>query len=111
MGVTPVPAPHQGSVTEGMLWMSGLSLVLWWIPLIGPFIAGYVGGSRAGSVGRALVATILPGVILTVAVGFSSAALSGMPLVGFLAGFGTLMLIAGNIGPMLVGAILGGFMA
>ena len=43
--------------------------------------------------------------------GYFSAALSGMPLVGFLAGFGSLILIAGNIGPMLLGALLGGFMA
>ena len=91
--------------------MGGLSLVLWWVPLFGPFVAGYVGGAKAGSVTKALLATIFPGLALTIGVSLFSAALSGHPLVGFLAGFGTLILIVGNIGPMLVGALLGGFMA
>ncbi len=111
MAATLVPAPARGSVSRGVLWMSGLSLVLWWVPIFGPFVAGYVGGAKAGTVGKAFVAAILPGVLLTIAVSLLSSALSGLPLVGFLAGFGTLILIVGNIGPMLIGALLGGFMA
>jgi hypothetical protein len=106
-----VPTERRGSIGVAMAWMAGLSLLLFWLPLVGPFVAGYVGGRKSGSLGRALVAAVLPTLLLTVLVGYLSAALSGMPLVGFLAGFGSLILFAGNIGPMLVGAMLGGVMA
>lgn len=109
--MTAAPPERHGTIGAGIAWMGGLSLLLFWLPLVGPFIAGYVGGRKSGSIGRALVAAVLPILLLTVLVGYLSAALSGIPLVGFLAGFGSLILVAGNIGPMLVGAILGGFMA
>ncbi len=47
-----------------MAWMIGLSILLSWIPIFGGLIAGYVGGSKAGSVGRAVVAVFLPGLIM-----------------------------------------------
>lgn len=37
-----------------------LSFVLWWIQPAGPMIAGYVGGRRAGSPIKAVVAALLP---------------------------------------------------
>ena len=106
MTAVTAPTARHGSIGAGVAWMSGLTLLLFWLPMLGPFIAGYVGGTKAGSVWRAVVAAVLPALILTLLVGYFSAALSGMPLVGFLAGFGSLILIAGNIG-----ALLGGFMA
>ncbi|MGI0148894.1 MAG: hypothetical protein ACREDF_05125, partial [Thermoplasmata archaeon] len=37
-----------------------LSFILWWIQPAGPMIAGYVGGRRAGSPMKAVVAALLP---------------------------------------------------
>jgi hypothetical protein len=37
-----------------------LSLVLWWLPMFGQMIAGYVGGRRAGGPWKGVVASILP---------------------------------------------------
>src|SRR3972149_2078714 len=37
-----------------------LSFLLWWIQPAGPMIAGYVGGRRAGSPWKAVVAALLP---------------------------------------------------
>lgn len=46
-----------------------LTFFLWWIPVIGvfigPVVAGFVGGRRAGTGGRAFLAAILPGILLT----------------------------------------------
>lgn len=47
---------RRGSVMSAMGWMIGLSAVLFWLPVIGSLIAGYVGGRKAGSWGRALAA-------------------------------------------------------
>lgn len=44
-----------------------LSFVLWWIQPAGPMIAGYVGGRRAGSPMKAVVAALLPVVAIYLA--------------------------------------------
>jgi len=41
-----------------------LSLVLWWLPMFGQMIAGYVGGRRAGGPWKGVAASILPVVCL-----------------------------------------------
>ncbi|MFQ5552548.1 MAG: hypothetical protein ACE5EW_02360, partial [Thermoplasmata archaeon] len=37
-----------------------LSLMLWWIPLFGPMIAGYVGGRKAGNPWKGALAAVVP---------------------------------------------------
>jgi len=50
-----------------------LSLILWWLPLFGQMIAGYVGGRRAGGPWKGVAAAILPVIcIYAVMTGFSS---------------------------------------
>ncbi|UCE45312.1 MAG: hypothetical protein JSU93_08115 [Methanobacteriota archaeon] len=50
-----------------------LSIILWWLPLFGQMIAGYVGGRRAGGPWKGVAASILPVVCLYVVVtGFDS---------------------------------------
>ena len=34
---------RRGSIPKAMAWMIGLSVALFWIPLLGSFIAGFVG--------------------------------------------------------------------
>jgi hypothetical protein len=50
-----------------------LTLLLWWLPIFGQMIAGYVGGRRAGSPIKAIVAAFVPVVtIFTIMYLFSS---------------------------------------
>ncbi|UCE80319.1 MAG: hypothetical protein JSV94_03880 [Methanobacteriota archaeon] len=50
-----------------------LSIVLWWLPLFGQMIAGYVGGRRAGGPWKGVAASILPVVCLYIIItGFDS---------------------------------------
>ena len=50
-----------------------LSIILWWLPMFGQMIAGYVGGRRAGGPWRGVAASILPVVCLYVVItGFDS---------------------------------------
>lgn len=37
-----------------------LTVLLWWLPVFGQMIAGYVGGRRAGTPGRAILAALFP---------------------------------------------------
>jgi hypothetical protein len=96
-----------GSVTSAILWMFVLSLLLFWLPVLGPLIAGFVGGRKAGSLGNAVIAVILPGLIFGAALFFLASLLTGLPLFGFIAGAGGAVLALAHVGPLLIGAILG----
>lgn len=81
-----------------------ISVLLFWLPLLGPIVAGFVGGRKAGSVGKAILAALLPIILLAVLTIF---ALPIFPWLGFLTGY--LTLLAGfNSGLLLLGAIIGG---
>ncbi|MDT8071214.1 MAG: hypothetical protein ROO76_23910 [Terriglobia bacterium] len=108
MGTTQYARAKQDSVLSGMVWMFVISILLFWLPVLGGLIAGFVGGRKAGSLGRAILAVFLPGIIFFVAIFVLAASLIGIPLIGVAAGLGGLWLSVLHVGPLLVGAIIGG---
>ncbi len=104
-------AEVNGSILMGAVWMAVISILLFWLPFIGPLIAGIVGGKRAGGVGSALVAAFLPSVFLGAALFFLGTSLTGLPVIGVIAGMGGVVLALSGIGPLLLGAIIGGIIA
>ncbi|MBC8249682.1 MAG: hypothetical protein H8E90_08385 [Anaerolineales bacterium] len=101
----------KGSIGAAIFWMFLISLLLFWLPVLGPLIAGIVGGKKAGGVGSAIVAVFLPGIVFGVALFVLASSLSGIPLLGAIAGTGGFALSLSHIGPLLVGAIIGGVLA
>ena len=101
----------RGSIVLGALWMLVISVLLFWLPVVGPLIAGVVGGKTAGSVGRAIAAVFLPAIISAILLFLLGTVLTGVPLIGALAGMGGFVLVSAHVGPLLVGAILGGLLA
>jgi hypothetical protein len=101
-------AATTGSIGRGMVWMLVLSILLFWMPVAGPLIAGFVGGRKSGSVGNAVLAALLPGLLLGAAAFFLATLLTGVPLFGFMAGMGGSAIALIHIGPMLIAAIIGG---
>ena len=87
----------KGSIVGAIVWMFIISIVLFWLPVAGPLVAGFVGGMKAGSLGSAIIATILPSIVLGVAL--------------FIAAAGGLVLALSQVGLLLVGAIVGGLFA
>lgn len=104
-------AENNGSVLAGMLWMFFISLLLFWLPTIGPLIAGIVGGKKSGGVGAAIVAALLPSLIMAFLLFAFFTALTAMPVIGAIAGLGIFMLLVLQVGPLLLGAIIGGIIA
>lgn len=100
-----------GSIVGGMIWMFVISVLLFWLPFIGALIAGVVGGRKAGGVGNAIVAVFLPTIVLGVAMFFAASMLTGLPVIGALAAAGGMVLAAVGVGPLLLGAIIGGVLA
>jgi len=99
-------------VGPAMGWMIGLSIALSWFPLVGGLIAGFVGGRKAGSLGAALVAVFLPGVILFLLTAVVGTLIGWIPILGhlwgMLAGVGKWALSFMSIIPLVIGAVLGG---
>ena len=88
-----------------------ISLLLFWLPGIGSLIAGIVGGMKAGGVVNGLIAALLPSIVLGVALFLFASALTGMSLLGAIAGAGGFVLLLLHIGPLLIGALIGGLFA
>jgi hypothetical protein len=96
-----------------MAWMIGLSAALFWMPVVGGLIAGFVGGKKAGGVFPAVGAVLLPGFIFFVVMLLFGGILGGLPLIGQLfqaiAGLGSFVLSFMHVIPLLIGAVIGGW--
>jgi hypothetical protein len=101
----------RGSILSAMGWMFLLEILLFWIPFIGSLIAGFVGGRKAGDLGKAVMAVFLPIVVFSIVLGLMAGAVVAIPLVGAFAGLGGFMFAATHVGPLLLGAIAGGLTA
>lgn len=84
-----------------------LSVLLFWLPIMGPLIAGFVGGRKAGTLANAILAVLLPGLVLGAVFFFFASILTGLPVFAFLAGAGGFVMAAAHVGPLLLGAIVG----
>ena len=102
---------QQGSIFAAIIWMFVISVLLFWAPFLGPLIAGIVGGKKAGGVGSAILAVFLPALIFAGLLFFFASALTGLPVIGAVAGAGGLILAVSEVGPLLLGAVIGGIMA
>lgn len=104
-------ADDKGSILMGMLWMFIISLLLIWLPALGPLIAGIVGGKIAGGVMRGIAAALLPGILLAGLLFVFGSMFTGLPVIGaIIAGSGILLYIL-YVPVLLIGALIGGLLA
>ena len=98
------------SLVVSALWMLVISLLLFFLPALNGLIGGAVGGFKAGSVKRGLIAALLPAIAAGLGI-WALLTVFDAPIIGFLSGlaFGVWALIS-SIG-LLVGAMVGGAMA
>lgn len=92
-----------------MIWMAVISLVLFWLPLAGPLLAGFVGGRAAGGAERGLLAAMLPTLLLCLMLMAAGTALTGVPAIGAIASVSVFLVLVLQSLPLLVGAFIGGF--
>lgn len=102
---------RRGSIPMAIFWMFFISLLLFWLPFVGPLIAGVIGGKRAGGIFRGIQAVFLPAVVFGLFAGVAASLLTGWPLIGMVAAAGGMILWLSHVGPLLLGAIVGGFLA
>ncbi len=97
-------------VWPAWLWMFVLALLLGWIPFIGPAIAGFVGGLQAGDIPSALIAAVIPSVIVAGLLLLLGSVI-GLPIIAALVSAGlAVVLLIGSL-PLMAGAFLGGMLS
>jgi hypothetical protein len=98
------------NVVVASAWMVGISLLLFFLPLLNGLIGGAVGGYKAGTPKRGLFAALIPSLLVGAAL-WAIFALFGGPVMGFFAGAaaGMLVLLA-DVG-LFIGAAIGGYFA
>jgi hypothetical protein len=95
-----------GSILEAILWIMILGALLAWLPVLGPFIAGLVGGRKAGGLLEAWVACFLPAVLFSLfLVGWSF--FGNFPLWRAVHSSRQVMMLAATNLPLLAGATVG----
>jgi hypothetical protein len=99
------------SIYSAMGWMFLISLLLFWLPVFGPLIAGFVGGKKAGDVVSAIIAVIVPALVSGFLLFAVSSALTGLPVIGAIIGLGSTVFLLYHSGLLFLGAIIGGAVA
>lgn len=91
-----------GNPVKGAALLTAILFGLIWLPLIGPFVAGIVGGINSGSMQGAIIAWAVPSFIIF----FAFMMISTLSPVGL--NFGFLAVVIFHMGIVLVGAVAGG---
>lgn len=103
-------AANEAGIVEGSLWMFGITMLLFFLPVINGVVGGVVGGYKVGSTKNAIMAAILPaigaGFLLWIVL-----TLTNLPVMGAAAGAALALLIVLSDLGMLVGAAIGGTIA
>lgn len=99
--------PARSSIVSGSLWMIGLTLALFFLPLINGVIGGLVGGYKVGGAGRAMLAAILPAAVVAAALWVLFLVIDA-PVLGVVAGLtGATLVVLADLG-IFIGALIGG---
>jgi hypothetical protein len=101
-------AEKKKSIIAGAGWMLFLLLFLFWLPLVGAFISGFVGGRKAGSAGSAILSVLAIAVALPIILLLLGGALSSLPIIGAVVGASAFLFFFAEIIPLLIGALVGG---
>lgn len=88
---------------KAALYMSVISLLLIWLPIVGPVVAGIAGGKAARTVGKALLASVIPSILVGAAL-FAILNAFELPLIGALSGIAVFVFVLVGDIPMAIAA-------
>jgi hypothetical protein len=98
---------RQTNVVVGSLWMIGIALLLFFLPLINGLIGGFVGGRKVGTMGRALWSAVLPALVVGGGL-WLILEIFDMPVLGAFAGLASMVVVLLSDLGILIGAAIGG---
>ncbi len=97
---------RHGSIVEAALWMVLLGVLLAWLPVFGAFIAGLVGGRKAGGLPEALLACFVPALVLSMIL-LAWGIWGSFPIGRSISNSRQMMVLVATNLPLLAGAALG----
>jgi len=102
---------HHSSLLSSATWMLVISLLLFFVPAVNGLIGGLVGGYKAGTIGRGVVASLLPAMALGIILWVLLSLFEVPVILGALGGllFGAYVVVSSL--SMVIGAFLGGLIA
>lgn len=101
---------RDSSILVSSLWMIAISLLLFFVPAVNGLVGGAVGGYKAGSASRGLVAALLPSIVVGLAL-WGLLASYGRPVLGFFGGLAVGLWALISSVALLIGAAIGGVLA
>ena len=99
---------HNSNLITASAWMVGLSLLLFFLPAVNGLIGGAVGGYKAGTPGRGVMAALIPAAVIAIGL-WVLMVMGGAPVWGLFAGTAVGILVIGSEVGLFIGAIVGGF--
>lgn len=96
---------HLKSATLTMLLVS---ILIFWIPVFGAFIAGVAGGKKARTINIAMLSAIIPAVVFGIFLYTLSTSLTALPVFGIIARQGKIYLPLIYLISIILGAWFGG---
>lgn len=101
---------RDSSILASSLWMIAISLLLFFLPAVNGLIGGAVGGYKAGSAGRGVVAAVLPSIVVGLSL-WGLLASYDRPVLGFFGGLAVGLWALISSVALLIGAAIGGVFA
>ena len=101
---------RDSSILASSLWMIAISLLLFFLPAVNGLVGGAVGGYKAGSAGRGILAAVLPSVIVGLCL-WGLLAWYDRPVLGFFGGLAVGLWALISSVALLIGAAIGGVLA
>ena len=101
---------RDSSILASSLWMIAISLLLFFVPAINGLVGGAVGGYKAGSAGRGVLAAVLPSIVVGLTL-WGLLAWYDRPVLGFFGGLAVGLWALISSVALLIGAAIGGVLA
>jgi fatty acid desaturase len=95
---------RSGNPVRGALVLTLVFIVIFWLPVIGPFTAGFAGGFASGTPRTAVIAWTVPVILVGFVVALLALGPTGINIV-------ILIIALVHLGIALLGALLGGTIA
>lgn len=101
---------RDSSILASSLWMIVISLLLFFVPAVNGLVGGAVGGYKAGSAGRGIMAAVLPSIVVGLSL-WGLLAWYDRPVLGFFGGLAVGLWALISSVALLIGAAIGGVLA
>src|SRR5690606_20293773 len=101
---------RDSSILASSLWMIVVSLLLFFVPAVNGLVGGAVGGYKAGSAGRGIMAAVLPSIVVGLSL-WGLLAWYDRPVLGFFGGLAVGLWALISSVALLIGAAIGGVLA